>query len=132
MSAYSAHRPVVAECLKGGTRRIVHGDIVAAYCAEFAIWIYANESLNKLGLIVRSGDKTKIHPLLAVRDTASKNMSRLGRKIGLQPGTASKAIQEWKEWRQVASLDGVEEVIVDDDSGEGNGNAGTTGSNPQR
>ena len=111
----------------------VHGDIVAAYCTEYAIWRQANENLNKVGLIVRTGDKIKINPLLGVRDRAAHNMHKLGRKIGLKPGSAVKAIKDWTVSRDavLAAIDdllnGVEDVIVDDDSGEENGNAGTPG-----
>jgi len=138
--------PIAVECWNNFWRHVdhetikpsFHGNIVAAYCAEYAIWCQACVSVNKLGLIVRTGNKTKIHPLLKVRDRAAKNMIRIGRKIGLEPGIAIKAISERKLWRQWAltvfanSLDGVEEVLVDDDSGEGNGSAETSGSNPQR
>ena len=113
----------------------VHRDMVTAYCVSYAIWCQASESVSKLGLMVRANNKTNVHPLLGALERATNNMERLARKIGLEPGIAIKRNTTWNEWCQAEltaladSFDGVKEVIVDDDSGEGNSNAGTTGSN---
>ena len=65
----------------------LHADSVAIYCQAFGSYCEANEKINAMGPLSKSGDRIITNPYVAIRDTAAKTMLGLSPELGLSAGT---------------------------------------------
>jgi P27 family predicted phage terminase small subunit len=64
----------------------VHGDLVALYCESYGSFREAVEKLASMGSLVKDkNDRVVPNPYVDIRDTAMRQMTDIGERLGLMP-----------------------------------------------
>lgn len=78
---------------------------LAAYCVAYARWIEAEESVRKLGVLVKSPNGFPVHsPYLAIANRAMEQMQRLLAEFGMSPSSRSRVTATDKAARSANKL----------------------------
>ena len=67
----------------------IHGDLVALYCESYGNFREAVEKLASMGALVKDkNDRVVPNPYVDIRDTAMRQMTDIGERLGLTPSAS--------------------------------------------
>ena len=77
---------IVPHLAEASLAAVVDANVLATYCEVRARWIAAEKMVAELGPVVASSTQTPTsNPYLKVADTAIRQLTELGRELGLSP-----------------------------------------------
>jgi len=84
-------RYLVKELHAMGLFAKIYGDLLAAYCVEFATWLEAEENIQEHGKLIKAQSGFPMQsPWLAIRNKAFANMLKIAAEFGMSPSSMSR------------------------------------------
>jgi P27 family predicted phage terminase small subunit len=91
-TAKAEWRRVTAELSKiPGLLQVVDRAVLAAYCSVWGEYVYCSEQLIELGsLIYQGGNLARVHPLVAIRREAMRQLHEFAQAFGFTPAARAR------------------------------------------